>query len=124
MSVEDEERERKREERRRRNEANPLESVVWLTEEQKRDFRAAMEEQGVEACSEEWRRRAKDFVDRLWRQHPSWAQPPRGGRGHFEPSPTPDLGRRLAVWRETRVGPCERLRRWSRQPPRSAGSTR
>ena len=66
MSVEDEERERKREEHRRRNEANPLESVVWLTEEQKRDFRAAMEEQGVEAGSEEWRRRAKDFVDRLW----------------------------------------------------------
>ena len=68
MSVEDEERAERIEKRRRRDEENPLETVVWLTDEQKQVFQADMDRQGVQHGSEEWRQRAREFVDRLWRE--------------------------------------------------------
>ena len=64
----EEERKRRREEKKRRDEENPLEAVAWLTTEDKERFHKEMEEKGIETGSEEWRRRAKQFVDDLFEE--------------------------------------------------------
>ena len=50
--VEEETAEQKREKRRKRDEMYPLESVRWLSEEAKKEFRDTMIERGVAAESD------------------------------------------------------------------------
>ena len=77
LSFEDEERERKIAARKARDEAHPLESVSWLTKETKREFRATMEAHGIAEGSDEWKKQARELIDRLWAE----ADEPDGSSG-------------------------------------------
>ena len=64
--VEEDERAKRVEMKRQHDERYPLEAVRWLTAEAKQEFRDIMATEGIAEDSDEWRKHAKEYVERLW----------------------------------------------------------